>query len=251
VYFLGELMPHGSRLYFLTALAVKQPEPLLILTLGGMALAMLALFRRALGLADAFWLLPGLLYIGLASFSSLQLGFRLILPAMPFLLLTCGLAANWCLRKQPWVLCGLLLWLGWQSASIYPHGLSYFNQISGGPRNALTWLADSNVDWGQGLPALNQFIRRNDIRHFRLSYFGFDNPYRFFKASEVEVIQPPWSNRWARGSQLEPKPGIYAISASLLPGHYFAPQYRGYYERFRNAKPVAVVAESIYIYQFR
>ena len=46
-------------------------------------------------------------------------------------------------------------------------------------------------------------------------------------------------------------PGIYAISVSLLPSHFFAPKYRRYYEYFRNSKPGAIVAESIYIYQVK
>ena len=49
-------------------------------------------------------------------------------------------------------------WLFASSLWIYPHSLSYFNEAIGGPLNGASHLLGSNVDWGQDLVYLNQWI---------------------------------------------------------------------------------------------
>ena len=39
-------------------------------------------------------------------------------------------------------------------AGIHPYELTYFNTIAGGPLGGRRILADSNLDWGQGLKSL-------------------------------------------------------------------------------------------------
>ncbi len=250
VYMLGQVYPGGSPLYFLVALAVKIPASLQILLCAGLALAVAGLVRRALQPADALWLLPGFLYVGLASLSSLQLGVRLILPALPFGLLLCGSAMGWLWRGEAKLIPAcLLVWLAFTSARAYPHGISFFNIWAGGPKDGLRYLADSNVDWGQGLPELYHYFHAGGFRKMTLSYFGTDNPWRYFTDRELELIAPPWSGEFALADGLKPQPGYYAISASLLPGHFFETKYRNYYRVFRESEPIARVADSIYVYK--
>lgn len=250
VYMLGEVYPQGHPLYFLVALAVKIPAPIQILLVGGVALAVAGIWRRRLKTEDTFWLLPGFLYVALASLCAFQLGVRLVLPALPFGLLVCGLAIQALWRGRRRVLPVLLLgWLAVAAARVYPHGISFMNAWTGGPDNGLKYLADSNIDWGHGLPELARFVQERHIGKFRLSYFGTDNPYRFFAPEEMELVAPPWSDQLAGRRHLVPKPGYYAISASLLPGQFFQPKYRDFYRAFRDMHPVAKVADSIYMYK--
>jgi hypothetical protein len=58
------------------------------------------------------------------------------------------------------------------AVSIAPHYLSYFNSLAGGPETGYARLADSNVDWGQDLPALKAELTRLGAKHPLLSYFG-------------------------------------------------------------------------------
>src|SRR5207248_11073005 len=44
--------------------------------------------------------------------------------------------------------------------------------LAGGPANGFRYLADSNVDWGQDLPALRAAFERVGARRPLLSYFG-------------------------------------------------------------------------------
>jgi hypothetical protein len=45
----------------------------------------------------------------------------------------------------------LLCWALTSSLWFFPHNLSYFNELVGGPRNGSDYLLGSNVDWGQDL----------------------------------------------------------------------------------------------------
>jgi hypothetical protein len=41
---------------------------------------------------------------------------------------------------------------------VYPHSLSYFNEVAGGPRGGPRFLLDSNTDWGQDLLLIKKWI---------------------------------------------------------------------------------------------
>jgi len=250
VYMNGKAWPTGHPLYFLVALAVKMPVALQVLLGAGLALLVVRLFLGRLEVADWFWILPGFLYIFMASQSQLQLGVRLILPALPFGLLLAGVAVEWLRQgRRKYLLAGLLAMAAVESLRVFPHGIAFFNLWARGPSNGLRYLADSNLDWGQGLRDLERYVKANNIRHFRLAYFGADNPRNYFDADLMETVPPPWSDAWVKGTQLAVKPGIYAVSATLLPGHYFRPEYRRYFSAFWNRNPVAKVGYSIYVYR--
>lgn len=252
VYLLGHVYPHGNPFYFLIALAVKVPVPLQLLLCAGVAAIILGAMRRRLEAADVFWLLPGFLYIGTASFSSLQLGVRLVLPALPFGLLLCGAAIHrfW-LAHRPLLPCLLAGWLAAQTAFAYPHGLSFMNIWAGGAANGPEYLSDSNIDWGGGLPDLHRFVHERGIARLRLCYFGMDNIYRYFTRREVEELVPPYSEQAARNFPQKLRPGYYAVSAALLTGQFFAPKYRRCFAPFRRLQPIARVGDTIYVYNVR
>jgi hypothetical protein len=134
-------------------------------------------------------------------FVSSQTGFnhhsRYILHAMPFLYITIGRlfskhgergriiapistpaspgcwgpwATSLALPLAPWLAGGIALtWSVASSLAIYPHSLSYFNELAGGPENGHAHLVDSNIDWGQDLLYLKAWIDEHPearpIRH--------------------------------------------------------------------------------------
>ena len=61
-------------------------------------------------------------------------------------------------------------------ALVYPHYLAFFNQFVGGPRHGHEYLVDSNIDWGQDLKGLKQWMDQHDVHHINLSYFGTADP---------------------------------------------------------------------------
>jgi len=243
VYLLGTVRHTADPLYFLVALAVKVPVGFQILFLASAAYCLKK--RDALTL---FLIIPPVLYIALASLSGLQLGIRLILPALPFAaLLAARFAQEW--RK---VAITAVVLGSFESLIYYPHGIAFFNVPAGGPAQGLRYLADSNLDWGQDLPALREWVTKNNGAGLRLAYFGADTPWRHFTNREIVSMPPPWNESLAKGqSVLAPEPGLYAISATLLPGHFFKPQYQDYYKHFRERTATARAGYSIYIYDLR
>ncbi len=142
----------------------------------------------------------------------------------------------------------------------YPHSLSYFNELAGGPENGSEYLVDSNIDWGQDLLFLRDWLKKHpEARPLGLAYFGYFDP----RVAGIEFTLPPkgpTSPEEAAGpdaKDLGPRPGWYAVSVSMLRGYqYQLPDGRGgqpwfplnsfsYFQRFR---PIAHAGWSIYIY---
>ena len=73
--------------------------------------------------------------------------------------------------------------------TVYPDYLSYFNETIGDPQNGWRYLSDSNIDWGQDLPALAEFVEENEIDRISLAYFGAGSPA--FYAIPFENIAVP------------------------------------------------------------
>lgn len=254
VYLLGDLHPGGHPYYFLVALAVKTASGFLLLVgLGILSLGMWFL-RRDPRWRTVLWLgLPALLYLALASATPLQAGVRLVLPAIVCLVVLTGAGMQWLLhvRGGRVVLVAILLWFSGRTATAYPHYLAHFNVFAGGADAGLRYLSDSNLDWGQGLPDLAVWLEAHpEAGVVNVSYFGFDKPEVRLPANRFRGVAPPWDPRLAPTKRLDPQPGYWAISASLLTGHLFASEFRDYYQAFREATPVAKAGYSIFIYKF-
>ena len=54
--------------------------------------------------------------------------------------------------------------------------ISFFNLAAGGPNAGFRYLADSNLDWGQGLIALREYEQKHPEETLRLAYFGSVDP---------------------------------------------------------------------------
>lgn len=165
-YLRGEWRERGWWYYYLYALAVKMPLGTIGLCLGGMGLALLG--RRSAGWREELVIyLPGFAIVALVSS---QTGFnhhvRYVLPALPFLIIGAGKLV----QSNPHVpraaiariICCLAIvavaWASISSLRVYPHSLSYFNEAAGGPQNGHAHLVDSNIDWGQDLFFLRNWL---------------------------------------------------------------------------------------------
>ena len=77
--------------------------------------------------------------------------------------------------RQTWLMrCAVAGALGWSvisSLSVYPHTLSYFNELAGGPKGGHWHLGNSNVDWGQDLFYLKDWYDEHpEARPLQLAY---------------------------------------------------------------------------------
>lgn len=218
-YFLGgELSLRGWWYYHLAAYALKTPLPLLILAATALGLW---LTGRAGGRRECCLFVPILFVFAVNSLlSPLDIGVRHVLAVDPlfFIAVSPLLAApiralREGRRTSRDLVAGLvsvtaLVWLVTGTLWVAPRYLEYFNEIAGGPRNGHRWLIDSNLDWGQDLIRLSEYMTEHDVESIHLAYFGRVNP-----AVYGIRFQPVEDGR---------SHGLAAISPSLLMGRpYF------------------------------
>jgi hypothetical protein len=241
----GEWSLSGFRRYYLLALAYKLPhfvQFLLIVALVG-CLRPENAQRRRLAL---FVLLPAGLLLAFASLSSMQLGLRYVLPAIPALLLVASSAAAATpdRRGAHWFVSAALAVLAFSALRHHPHHLAYFNELAGGPEGGRTHLVDSNLDWGQDLNLVKRWMDENRVDQIGLAYFGSLRP----EVLGIRYTTPP-------GGQ--PAPGWYAVSVNFVMGRpYTIPAPDGgtravnlyEYAYFGAFPPVARLGYSIDVY---
>ncbi len=231
----GERSFAGWWHYFLVAFGVKTPAVVLVL-LGG-TVVLLTIKRRWLS-TIYWWLSPLILFVA-ASVGGLNIGYRHILPVLPCVWLLVGETAVywWQKRWSQVVLVSLLAWYGiaaWRQA---PDFLPYFNEWVGGSAQGVDYLSDSNLDWGQDLSQLVDFMAENPEAQF--SYFGPGDP------AWAGIAQQPLTNS-PSFAPANPAPGSYAISASHIQGIQLDDW--DLFDWFRRQEPVGNLGHSILLY---
>lgn len=259
-YLLGSFSQTGWWYYFPVAILLKTP-PITLLAI--LAALFLACFRRRVPpLTLAFLLVPVTIFLAASMTSHLNIGHRHILPIYPFLFVLCGcLGPLWQTgpRRIRMVVAGaaiMLLILNTQfvftmterPTRVYPDYLSYFNEFAGGPRHGYESLADSNLDWGQGLKELKEWMNRHPVHEpFYLSYFGTADP-RYYG---ISCLNMPGGYLFAPTITLDQIsfPAYFAISATTLAGVYQSPDMVAFIKTLtQESTLVDTVGHSIFIY---
>lgn len=254
-FFWGEAGNQGWWAYFPVALAIKTPLPVLILAGAGIIRGLRVHGWRQL---SSLGVVP-VLFLALGLSGVLTIGYRHMLPLLPFLILLAGYAiagVHWrwvAPTKQRLATLAVVLLLAWQvggSLRMFPHQEAFFNELAGDWYNWSNLLVDSNLDWGQDLPALRQVMDELGIAEVNLAYFGKAVPevygvryrplygyLRFVEGNELSAYNP-----------YTPEPGWYAISATSLRLGLMQPDTLDLYRYFQSLRPVARAGYSIYLY---
>jgi len=247
-FLLGSYSNTGWWYYFPIAFSAKTPLPTLLLA--GASVIYAARERK-------LWhsmplLIPVVLYLCLCCVSGLNIGYRHLLPILPFIFIFTGQLAqtSWQVRPKYALAVGILLgWLIIGTLTISPHYLAYFNELAGGPEGGYRVLVDSNLDWGQDLPGLHEYMTAHNIDSVKLAYCGTADPRAYGINYELlpGLHQFWWKNSNEPEVLADPGPGVYAISATDLQGARF--QNHDVYAWFRARKPDATIGHSIFIYR--
>jgi hypothetical protein len=247
----GDYSSDGWWYYFPVAFLIKTPIALIALIATGLVVCIR--HRRELGLVnEVFIAVPVVMYLASAVTNTYQVGIRNILPVYPFCLLIAAVAAMSLAHRRAGrlVLGGLMV--SWVAvlAGVYPYTLTFFNRFVGGPSNGYRYLADSNVDWGQGLKLLKAWMDEEKVSHIALAYFGTADPayygvqYTSLPAATPQFDLPSIDRAWTRPAL----PGFVAISATVLTGVYLDPEWQTFYRGIHDMTPVAVLGNSIFVY---
>ena len=263
-FLMGQLLSKGRWYYFAVALLLKTPLPTLIAPPIALLLTVLSRRRRPFSWSEWPLLAVPLLYLGTSTQSTLNLGYRHLLPILPFLWICAGrLGALFPVphggQKAWWpaaVAAGFLVaWLAAGTLGVAPHYLAYFNELAGGPDGGWRYLVDSNLDWGQDLYALKGYLARHALpgQDVYLSWFGSTYPYLYDRELAYHPLPSHFSYPYAREAArspynpFHPAPGLYAISATNLQGLGLAAG--DVFARFRTQEPIARIGHSIFVYQ--
>jgi len=302
-YFLGEVSAAGSPWYFPAVYFLKEPIPILLAVTIAILISIRNILRKkengplklknrildylTLNFSEFAMLVFVFLYWVWSVRSPLNIGFRHLLPTLPFVyILVVCFWKGWVTKidrpaggitifERAWLwikalsraslkyllLVLLLIWFFFETVLAAPHFLSYFNQFGGGTKEGYRYVTDSNYDWGQDLLRLKEWVKSHpEVDRIAVDYFGGGNP-KYYLGAKAEGW---WSSR---GSPKDEGIRYLAVSANTLqgaiqptaPGHVRQPQdgYRWLTE-LRPAeaglggipKPDARAGMSIFIYKF-
>ncbi|MEZ4516474.1 MAG: phospholipid carrier-dependent glycosyltransferase [Chloroflexota bacterium] len=268
-FLLGQYRTTGWWTYFPVTFMLKTPLPTLALI--GLALTVMAITlwrkRREVNPSDILDLLvlflPAAGFFAIALTTEINLGYRHILPVLPFLFVFTGaslgpfVAENFgasTVNKRAgkvirWTIGGLVGAVVAISLWIYPHYLAYFNVLAGGPNGGWRALVDSNIDWGQDLQALEPWMEAQGVERVWLSYFGEARPeYYGIRYDGLDSFPPRLMDPAARPFFPDnPAPGWYAISATNLQGVHF--DNHDEFDYFRQREPDGKLGYSIFLYE--
>jgi len=225
-FFMGSWSDRGNPLYFLTAFLIKNPIPFIIFLISGTLISL----KNKLGGAERIILITISLFFITSSMGNLQIGLRHILPLFPFCFMIAGRSVVVFNKNRFFNLAilSLMMWYVISAALTWPNYLGYFNESIGGPKNGYKYLRDSNLDWGQDLPALADYMKKNHVKEVALEYFGQADPADYgvvYRKLEPKELERPGSD-------------IYAISAQYLEHVKWAGDY----------DPTETAGYSIHIY---
>jgi hypothetical protein len=237
-YLLGERRLTGWRCYYFVALAVKVPLTFWLLLAGRLLLVEGNEPRRDQVLPITI----GLFLAATALGSTRNYGVRYLLPLFPLAIIwVSSLAERVTVRG-----CLPASWPGWivglglagqalAVALVHPHELTYFNALAGGRWGGRHVLADSNLDWGQGLKSLAELQRGEpEYRDLTLFYFGDTEPRHYGVAGKAYVVDAVDS--YSELPDLHSLTTRYvAVSASLQWGPWGPP---GFFADLNSIPPV-------------
>jgi len=250
----GKYYPSAQWFYFPAIFAIKSTLAFLVYCC--LAPFYAGLWSKAVRRETLFLIVPAAIYLAAAMSSGINYGVRHLLPLYPFLIVLVAFGA-WNLARRyralALLVAALLLFHAVSSARAFPNYLSYSNELWGGPQNTYRILADSNVDWGQGLVQMKQYIDRNGIKDCWFSYFGalvadvsyYGIPCKPLPTGFADFIQAPMP---LVPPQID---GPVFLSSTEVSGTYWREKWANPYRRFQQAPPAALIADSILVYDGR
>lgn len=244
----GEISSTGWRHYFVEVLSIKTPPATLILA--GLSVAGLLFGRRLTRRDLAFLVVPTLAY-GLAMAATrVDLGWRLLLPAYPLLILLAARTATLVPKSGVGQMFGVAVLLGmvlWGAVDLRNLGreLSYANGLEATRANLHERLGDSNIDWGQGLKALKTELAGRGDPVIYLAYAGTARPEAY--GIRYERL-PTWGQfHEPPADRVDPNgPILVAVSVGNLQGTYLDDP--SLYHWLRDREPVSRTDGSIWLF---
>jgi 4-amino-4-deoxy-L-arabinose transferase-like glycosyltransferase len=250
-YCFGQYSQHGWWYYYLVVLATKETLGTLILL--GLALVLFFFKQFRTTWKDEIVLLVPfiMIFVIVSSQTGFSLHSRYMIPALPFLYLWISrvgilLSSRFIFVR---VIVPVILLFGTiSSLCVYPYSMSYFNEAVGGSSQGHRYLLGSNIDWGQDLYELRDWLA--DHPESRPIRVAVSNIYPLETLDIRGAGTPPkWkpdqkpTGTWDKQLTIGPQPGWYLLGTNDL---YNVDHD---YDWFHDLIPVKKIGYSIYIFQ--
>jgi len=254
---LGMFSQRGWWYYFPVAFALKSTLPFLLVSLASLGWAAhRVIYKREHRIL--FLIVPFVVYTFFVMMSPIDIGVRYYLPAYAFLFISSGALLDNLLRKQlpgrtrlalTSIVFLMLAWMAVEVLRAYPNYMPYMNQLASA-RPHWWYLSDSNVEWGDDVKDLAQYLHGRGETRVRALLLGGYVTLGFYGVEYLDALSP-----------VEPAPPRYlALGASFLngstvPGHEINGEPATETERvntfdeFRRRAPEAVIGDSIYVFR--
>ena len=221
-YILGHFYSHGVWFYFPVLFVLKSPLAFLLLLLLAVAIAIF-LKRRSAGHPSgqlsaiasgmelhwrAVWI-SLVVFVAVCMLNRLDISIRhflIALAVLPLLLaplprmLESLQRSNWSgARAGKWVTIGLAAASLATAVWAYPNYFPFLNVLSMG-RPGYLLVNDSNLDWNQSLPEVENFVRQRGLDQILLDEYGFSDPTAYVPQAQLWSCQQPSpadGGRWA------------------------------------------------------
>ncbi len=238
---LGNVSNSAWLYFFPLSFLFKEPIPTILGSLLALWFVIYTLLRRRGDIIPALFLaVPAVLYSLSVVLSKFNLGIRHILPSFPFLyILIGGATAFLCsrFRRTSWVIVPLISWLVLGTLFSFPNYLAYFNEIQ--PLAGLKKydiFIDSNLEWGQNLIRLSNFVEKHGIEKIKVSAWFGDAPTKVYVPQALD-----WGNGFDGSIEW------YAVGAS---GFQLTKGQKGDPFLFlRGREPIETVGDGILVYR--
>ena len=245
-FFMGRYGGTGWPAYFPVAFLAK--SPLAVLIFSAVWVWVLLRTKNRLSPSEIVAALAGLLLMANAMNAKINIGVRHVLLCYPLLYVLLGRLA-----ALPWAGsrggraagAALLCAMAYETFSVAPHYLAFFNRAAGGPAGGARLLSDSNIDWGQDLKHLARFMEKEGNPELLLSYFGTAVPMAYgLRYQELPAVWTYPSS--PRVNSAEPGRELCAVSVTNLQGTYFSGH--SLYKWLWEKEPLARIGWSIHVY---
>ncbi len=241
-YLFGRFSYSGFIYYYPALFLIKTPLPLLLIFGFGVFLLVRKLITIDQPALVVMLVVPAIYLLILMAFNTAAIGYRHALPVLPYLMVLCaGATASFVFEKTNMkkraAFFALVVWCVVQAMMTHPHYITYFNTLAGGSKNGRHLAIDSNLDWGQDLIILKQYIEDHQLGEPYLFYFG--------PKSLPDAYGVPHTILKDAGPL---PPGTYIIGATFLQG-VGAGAWMEPLEILRRREPDAYITPALLLYE--
>ena len=258
-YLLGKVYDTGNKpwYYFIIVVLVKTPLPTLIFLF-----LSIYFFRRIKSkniLDELFLILPAIFLFLPFMLNQISVDLRHILTIYPFIFVFVSKIVNLKFkRKVLWNFSFmiLLLWYLVSTLAIYPYYIAYFNELVG-QGNGHKVLSGANIDAGQDLIRLKNYLDKNNIEKISFSVHGAIDPKNYGIGYDYmpNVCFSPINSHYLPYAvnckedfteDCSKREGIVAISVTNLQHRFI--HNKTCFNWLKEKKPIEQIGYSIFVY---